>query len=256
MDKGIDLWVIDAFGVATEVGMGNRINTIMQTCFFAISGVLPREEAIKQIKKAIQKTYGKKGEAVVQKNFRAVDDTLAHLYEVNVPGKVTATRVMPPIVSDAAPDFVKRVTAVMMAAGYGPAEMGEMLLDGGAGPLADLKGQVVLVNFWATWCPPCRAELPGLESVYEAKHADGFTIVGVSMDQVSRAQVASFLREHGIQYPIAVATPDVVAAFGGVNSFPTSFLLDAQGRVRYTVHGMFATPTLRAAVNRLLAERG
>lgn len=130
------------------------------------------------------------------------------------------------------------------------------MLDGNALPLHQLKGQVVLVNFWATWCPPCRAELPGLESVYEAKHADGFTIVGVSMDQVSRAQVASFLQQHGIQYPIAMATPDVVAAFGGVNSFPTSFLLDAQGRVRYTVHGMFATPTLRAAVNRLLAERG
>ena len=130
------------------------------------------------------------------------------------------------------------------------------MLDGKALPLHQLTGQVVLVNFWATWCPPCRAELPGLESVYESKHADGFTIVGVSMDQISRAQVASFLQEHGIQYPIAMATPDVVAAFGGVNSFPTSFLLDRQGRVRYTVHGMFATPTLRAAVNRLLAERG
>jgi peroxiredoxin len=129
------------------------------------------------------------------------------------------------------------------------------MLDGQPLMLHQLKGQVVLVNFWATWCPPCRAELPGLESVYEAKHADGFTIVGVSMDEASRAQVAAFLQQHGIQYPIAMATPDVVTAFGGINSFPTSFLLDRQGRVRYTVHGMFATPTLRAAVNRLLAER-
>jgi pyruvate-ferredoxin/flavodoxin oxidoreductase len=95
--------------------MGVRINTIMQTCFFAISGVLPREEAIEQIKKAIKKTYGKKGEAVVKKNFEAVDHTLAHLEQVEVPTTVSAERCMPPTVSDNAPDFVKRVTAIMMA---------------------------------------------------------------------------------------------------------------------------------------------
>ncbi len=157
--------------------------------------------------------------------------------------------------------FVWRITPQLQAAvGWhagGPAAPAVTLdmLDGSTLPLHQLTGQVVLVNFWATWCPPCRAELPGLESVYEAKHADGFTIVGVSMDQTSRAQVASFLRDHAIHYPVAMATPDVVAAFGGVNSFPTSFLLDRQGRVRYTVHGMFASPALRAAVDRLLAER-
>jgi pyruvate-ferredoxin/flavodoxin oxidoreductase len=94
--------------------MGVRINTIMQTCFFAISGVLPREEAIAQIKKAIKKTYGKKGEAVVKKNFEAVDTTLVHLHEVKVPAEVTATRAMPPTVAPEAPDFVQRVTAIMM----------------------------------------------------------------------------------------------------------------------------------------------
>jgi pyruvate-ferredoxin/flavodoxin oxidoreductase len=113
--KNLKFFVIDAFDVAKATGMGVRINTIMQTCFFAISGVLPREEAITQIKKAIKKTYSKKGDAVVQKNFQAVDHTLAHLYEVTVPAEVTATRMMPPTVSDAAPDFVKRVTAIMMA---------------------------------------------------------------------------------------------------------------------------------------------
>ncbi len=95
--------------------MGVRINTIMQTCFFAISGVLPREDAIARIKDAIKKTYGKKGDEVVKKNFAAVDHTLAHLFEVEVPAAVTATRTMPPIVAEAAPDFVKRVTAVMLA---------------------------------------------------------------------------------------------------------------------------------------------
>ena len=78
--------MIDAYEVAQETGMGGRINTIMQTCFFAISGVLPRDEAIAKIKKAIEKTYGKKGAEVVKRNFAAVDETLANLHEVKVPG--------------------------------------------------------------------------------------------------------------------------------------------------------------------------
>jgi peroxiredoxin len=128
------------------------------------------------------------------------------------------------------------------------------MLNGGALPLGELKGQVVLVNFWATWCPPCRAEMPGFQKAYQSLHADGFTVVGVSMDDASRAHVASFLQDHGIQYPVAMATTEVVAAFGGVNSYPTSFLIDRKGRVRYTIRGFFPEPTLRAAVHRLLAE--
>ena len=112
--KKLKFYVIDAFEVARNTGMGVRINTIMQTCFFAISGVLPREEAIEQIKYAIKKTYGKKGEAVVKKNFEAVDTTLANLYQVDVPAEVSAERCMPPTVSPEAPDFVQRVTAIMM----------------------------------------------------------------------------------------------------------------------------------------------
>ena len=115
VDKKIKFFVIDAYEVGKATGMGVRINTIMQTCFFAISGVLPRELAIEQIKKAIKKTYMKKGEEVVLKNFAAVDHTLAHLHEIKYPGQVTATKVMPPTVSDLAPDFIKRITAVMMA---------------------------------------------------------------------------------------------------------------------------------------------
>ncbi|MCX6544564.1 MAG: pyruvate:ferredoxin (flavodoxin) oxidoreductase [Acidobacteria bacterium] len=115
VEKKLAFYVIDAYQVARETGMGSRINTVMQTCFFAISGVLPRDEAIAQIKKAIQKTYGKRGPEVVRKNFAAVDQTLANLHKVDVPAAVTATRAMPPVVSDKAPDFVKRVTAVMLA---------------------------------------------------------------------------------------------------------------------------------------------
>ncbi|MEI8195680.1 MAG: pyruvate:ferredoxin (flavodoxin) oxidoreductase, partial [Phycisphaerae bacterium] len=115
INKKIKFYVIDAYQVGRDTGMGVRINTIMQTCFFAISGVLPRDEAIEQIKKSIKKSYAKKGDEVVQKNYAAVDHTLAHLQEVKVPAKVTSTRAMPPIVSDEAPDFVKRVSAVMLA---------------------------------------------------------------------------------------------------------------------------------------------
>jgi len=115
IEKQLKFYVIDGYEVGRLTGMGVRINTIMQTCFFAISGVLPKDEAIAQIKKAIKKTYGKKGEAVVLKNFEAVDQTLAHLHEVPVPAAATTTRCMPPIVADEAPDFIKKVTAVMMA---------------------------------------------------------------------------------------------------------------------------------------------
>jgi pyruvate-ferredoxin/flavodoxin oxidoreductase len=115
IDKKLKFYVIDAYKVAKDTGMGTRINTIMQTCFFAISGVLPREDAIAQIKKAIKKTYGKRGEEVVRQNFAAVDQTVANLHEVKVPSAINATRTMPPVVSAEAPDFVQHVTAMMLA---------------------------------------------------------------------------------------------------------------------------------------------
>ncbi|MBM2845286.1 MAG: nifJ [Bacteroidetes bacterium] len=118
IDKKIKFFVIDGYKVAQETGMGARVNTIMQTCFFAISGVLPREAAIAAIKNSITKTYGKKGDEVVQQNFAAVDQTLANLFEVKVPASVTSTMEMPPVVSAKAPDFVKNVTALIIA-GFG-----------------------------------------------------------------------------------------------------------------------------------------
>jgi pyruvate-ferredoxin/flavodoxin oxidoreductase len=115
IDKDLKLYVIDAYMVAKETGMGVRINTIMQTCFFAISGVLPRDEAIAKIKETIQKTYGKKGDEIVKLNFNAVDQTLAHLEQVKIPDKVTATEHRPPVVPVAAPEFVQNVTAEIIA---------------------------------------------------------------------------------------------------------------------------------------------
>jgi pyruvate-ferredoxin/flavodoxin oxidoreductase len=115
LEKKLKFHVIDAYAVAREAGLGRRINTIMQNCFFALSGVLPRDEAIAKIKEAIEKTYGRKGHEVVQRNFEVVDRALEHLHEVEVPGRLTATREKPPIVAAEAPDFVQTVTAVMMA---------------------------------------------------------------------------------------------------------------------------------------------
>jgi pyruvate-ferredoxin/flavodoxin oxidoreductase len=115
VERGLALWTIDASTVAEAVGMGRRINTVMQTCFFAISGVLPRDLAIAQIKRTIEKTYARKGREVVARNLRAVDTTLAQLHQVPVPAAATATRGRPDPVPADAPDFVQRVTAVLMA---------------------------------------------------------------------------------------------------------------------------------------------
>jgi pyruvate-ferredoxin/flavodoxin oxidoreductase len=118
VEKDLRFYVIDAYGVAREAGMSGRINTIMQTCFFALSNVLPREEAIARIKEAIEKTYGKRGAEVVRRNFQVVDEALARLHEVAVPGAVTSIRRRPPVLTGDIPDFVQRVTA-LLAAGKG-----------------------------------------------------------------------------------------------------------------------------------------
>lgn len=114
IEKQLQFYVIDAYKVARAAGMGGRINTVMQTCFFAISGVLPKDAAIAKIKEAIEKTYGKKGPEIVQKNFAAVDQTLAALEQVSVPATVSSTLELPHVVPAEAPDFVQRVTSVML----------------------------------------------------------------------------------------------------------------------------------------------
>ena len=118
INKNLAFYVINAYDVAKESGMGTRINTIMQTCFFAISGVLPRDEAIAAIKEAIEKTYGKKGKDVVQKNFEAVDHSLANLHQVEVPKTAQSEINMRPTVPEEAPEFVKNVLGQILA-GYG-----------------------------------------------------------------------------------------------------------------------------------------
>ncbi len=112
--KKLNFYVIDAYEVAKKTGMGRRINTVMQTCFFAISGILPQDEAIAKIKEAIVKTYSKKGEEIVQKNFEAVDQTLANLYKLDIPARATSDIRMKPPVPENAPDFVKNVLGKMI----------------------------------------------------------------------------------------------------------------------------------------------
>jgi len=115
IEKEAKLFIIDAQDVAEKSGMGRRINTVMQVCFFAISGVLPRDKAIEAIKDSIKKTYGKKGEVIVQMNLKAVDNTLDHLHEVTVPKEVTSTTHLKAPVPAGSPDFVEKVLGEIIA---------------------------------------------------------------------------------------------------------------------------------------------
>lgn len=115
IDKELKFYSIDAYKVARETGMGTRINTVMQTCFFAISGILPTDEAILLIKAAIKKAYGNKGEKILQSNYNAVDNSIENLFEIEVPEKVTSDIGMTPAVPEEAPDYVQKVIAEIIA---------------------------------------------------------------------------------------------------------------------------------------------
>jgi pyruvate-ferredoxin/flavodoxin oxidoreductase len=130
IEQGLRLYVIDASRVAQEVGLRGRTNTVLQTCFFAISGVLPRDQAIDHIKRAIKKTYGGKGAAIVEANYRAVDGTLAQLFEAAVPDAVTSRWERPPVVPVHAPAFVRDVTAAMLEGRGDEIPVSHMPVDG------------------------------------------------------------------------------------------------------------------------------
>jgi pyruvate-ferredoxin/flavodoxin oxidoreductase len=128
--KNIRFYVIDGYAVAEKTGMGKRINTIMQTCFFAISGVLPQEQAIEAIKHAVEKTYGKKGKRIVELNFQAIDETLASLNAVPLPAKVTSAFDIVSVIKDSAPEFIKRVTGEIIAGRGDSLPVSAMPIDG------------------------------------------------------------------------------------------------------------------------------
>jgi peroxiredoxin len=116
----------------------------------------------------------------------------------------------------------------------------------------DLRGEVVVLNFWATWCLPCRLEMPSLQSLHDDRAADGVRVLGLSTDVGSEGPVRDFLRERDITYPVGRATTSHRRAFGGISGIPTTFIIDREGVVRHRVLGYFAPPALRAAVSRLI----
>ena len=130
IDKKLRFYVIDASDVALRLGLGPRVNTILQTCFFHLSGVMPTDEAIEAIKKSIKKSYGKKGNAVVKVNFAAVDAALEALHEVKVPAEVTSKHDRPSIVPETTPEFVRKVTGEIMAGRGNEIPVGNLPPDG------------------------------------------------------------------------------------------------------------------------------
>jgi pyruvate-ferredoxin/flavodoxin oxidoreductase len=232
LEKGLRFYVINAHKVASDMGMGGRINVVMQTCFFAISGVLPKEEAIAQIKQSIRKTYGKRGEAVVQRNFRAVDETLAYLYEVKVPVGVaagqaggpstesTAQRRSPislpvltrrPPVAAEAPEFVRKVLGPMIA-GEGDSLPVSALPVDGTYPSATARWEkrniALEMPLWepdiCIQCGKCVMVCPHAvirEKIYDPSELEGAPQTFLSMD-------AHFKEFPGMRYTLQVSPED------------------------------------------------
>ena len=119
--------------------------------------------------------------------------------------------------------------------------------------LSDLRGSVVLVNYWASWCAPCRVEMPGFQRVYERYAGDGFVILGLSRD-VTESAMVEYARDRGVTYPVAMATGASVRSVGGLRGLPTSVLIDREGRVRRKIYGYLPGFALERAVARLLEE--
>ena len=211
IEKKLKFYVIDAYRVARESGMGGRINTVMQVCFFAISGVLPKDEAIAAIKHSIQKTYGRKGEEIVQMNFKAVDRALAHLFEVKIPDRVDSAVEMPPPVSPEAPAFVRDVLGEIIAGRGDALPVSALPVDGTfpTGTAQWEKRNIALeIPVWDTdvciQCGKCAMVCPHSViriKAYEPQHLDG-------APGTFRACDARDREWQGLKYTIQVAPED------------------------------------------------
>lgn len=210
-ERKLRVYVIDAYRAAREAGMGGRINTVMQTCFFAISGVLPREQAIAQIKKAIEKTYAKKGAEMVRKNFDAVEGALAHLHELPIPADRVKGRPLPPTVPIEAPDFVKNVTAMILA-GRGDLLPVSALPVDGTWPVGTARWEkrniATEIPVWepelCIQCNKCAFACP--HAAIRAKAFPAESLVGAPTGFVSTDYSAPDLR--GMKYALQVAPED------------------------------------------------
>ena len=209
--KNIKLYTIDAEKVARESGMGRRINTVMQTCFFAISGILPKDEAIAAIKDAIRKTYGKKGDEIVNMNLEAVNNSLDHLYEVEVPDSVTAKFDLKPPVPENAPKFVKEVIGKMIEGDGDEIPVSAFPHDGTwpVGTTQYEKRNIALeIPVWdeeiCIQCGKCYMVCPHATirgKVYDEKYLEGAPEGFVSVDARDKAY-------KGMKYTLQVAPED------------------------------------------------
>ena len=133
-------------------------------------------------------------------------------------------------------------------------EIPSLAADGGVISLASYKGQVVLLDFWATWCPPCRYELPSLKELYGELKDRGFVLIGMTVDQGSMEKVRADVAKFELTYPAGLAGPEVQAAYGGIRAVPTKFLLGQDGQVIETFVGLVPEAELRANIEQALAE--
>jgi pyruvate-ferredoxin/flavodoxin oxidoreductase len=242
--KKARFFIIDAYQVARETGMGSRMNTILQTCFFAISKVLPGEEAIEAIRDSIRYTYGKKGDEVVQQNLRAVDETLAHLFEVSVPDKVTSQTEMPAAFSSDAPQFERDVLGVIYAGHGDEIPVSAFPVDGTfpTGTAKWEKRNIALeIPAWDTktciQCGKCAMVCPHAVlriKVYDSKELEG-------APATFKATEVRDKEWKGLQYTIQVAPEDCTGCGICVDICPAK----NKSETRLKAINMVAQPPLR-----------
>lgn len=125
-------------------------------------------------------------------------------------------------------------------------------VDGKPVKSADFKGKVVVLDFWATWCPPCRAEIPSFVALQKQYGQDGLQVVGVSLDEKGPAVVKPFMKKMGINYPVVMGTPAVTDAYGGIEGIPTTFIIDREGRIVSRHTGLESKATFEKEIKPLL----
>jgi len=226
IDKKLRVYVIDGYKVAQDTGMGRRINTIMQTCFFAISGILPKDEAINHIKDSIKKTYSKKGEDIVKKNWQAVDHTLAHLSEVKIPAEVSATKTFRPALIGTNDKFLTYVTAKIIEGDGNDLPVSAMPVDG-TFPTATSKYEkrdlALEIPVWnadsCSRCGSCAMVCP--HAAIRTKAYDASALSGAPEGFKSKDGNKIFKLEGDIKYTVQVSPYDCTGCGVCVEACPT-----------------------------------